>query len=74
MDLAARPYAFDDLLPEITAFAEVQGMRLVGFLRQKTLADIFAVARLAVLETAHIANVEEPQIYTDTVLEFLSGK
>jgi 3-oxoadipate enol-lactonase len=31
-------------------------------------------ARLAVLETAHIANVEEPQIYTDTVLEFLSGK
>jgi 3-oxoadipate enol-lactonase len=31
-------------------------------------------ARLAVLETAHIANLEEPKIYTDTVLEFLSGK
>ena len=28
-------------------------------------------ARLAVLETAHIANVEEPQAYADTVLEFL---
>jgi 3-oxoadipate enol-lactonase len=31
-------------------------------------------AQLAVLETAHIANLEEPKIYTDTVLEFLSGK
>jgi 3-oxoadipate enol-lactonase len=28
-------------------------------------------AELAVLETAHIANVEQPQIYTDTVLKFL---
>jgi 3-oxoadipate enol-lactonase len=28
-------------------------------------------ARLAVLEAAHIANVEQPQSYTDTVLEFL---
>ena len=28
-------------------------------------------ARLAVLETAHIANVEAPQAYADTVLEFL---
>jgi len=28
-------------------------------------------ARLAVLDTAHIANVEEPQAYADTVLEFL---
>jgi 3-oxoadipate enol-lactonase len=31
-------------------------------------------ARLAVLETAHIANVEEPKIYADTVLDFLAGK
>jgi 3-oxoadipate enol-lactonase len=31
-------------------------------------------AQLAVLETAHIANVEEPQIYTDTVLNFLLAK
>jgi 3-oxoadipate enol-lactonase len=31
-------------------------------------------ARLAVLETAHIANVEEPKIYADTVLDFLVAK
>ena len=28
-------------------------------------------ARLAVLETAHIANIEQPKIYADTVAEFL---
>lgn len=28
-------------------------------------------AKLAVLEAAHIANVEQPQVYADTVLEFL---
>jgi 3-oxoadipate enol-lactonase len=28
-------------------------------------------ARLAVLETAHIANMEQPKIYADTVLKFL---
>jgi 3-oxoadipate enol-lactonase len=31
-------------------------------------------ARLAVLETAHIANVEEPKLYADTVLDFLLAK
>ena len=31
-------------------------------------------AKLAVLEAAHIANVEQPQAYTDTVLGFLLGK
>jgi 3-oxoadipate enol-lactonase len=31
-------------------------------------------AQLAVLDTAHIANVEEPKIYADTVLDFLSGR
>src|SRR5262249_24390859 len=31
-------------------------------------------AQLAVLETAHIANSEQPKIYTDTVLEFLLGR
>ena len=31
-------------------------------------------AQLAVLETAHIANMEQPKVYTDTVLEFLLGK
>jgi 3-oxoadipate enol-lactonase len=28
-------------------------------------------ARIAVLEAAHIANVEQPKAYADTVLEFL---
>jgi 3-oxoadipate enol-lactonase len=31
-------------------------------------------AKLAVLEAAHIANVEQPQIYAETVLGFLLGK
>jgi len=31
-------------------------------------------AQLAVLETAHIANMEQPKIYSETVLEFLLGK
>jgi 3-oxoadipate enol-lactonase len=31
-------------------------------------------ARLAVIDAAHIANVERPQEYGDTVLQFLTGK
>lgn len=31
-------------------------------------------AKLAVIDAAHLANVERPQEYTDTVLQFLSGK
>jgi 3-oxoadipate enol-lactonase len=31
-------------------------------------------ARLAVIDAAHIANVERPQEYSDTVLQFLTGK
>ena len=31
-------------------------------------------AKLAVLETAHIANVEQPQAYTDIVLDFVLNK
>jgi 3-oxoadipate enol-lactonase len=33
-----------------------------------------AGARIAVLEAAHIANMEEPQVYADTVLGFLLNK
>jgi len=33
-----------------------------------------AGAQIAVLDAAHIANVEQPQIYADTVLKFLLGK
>ena len=31
-------------------------------------------AAIAVLEAAHLANVEQPKAYTDTVLGFLLGK
>ena len=35
------------------------------------LAQHIPDAKLVVLETAHIANMEQPQAYADTVLEFL---
>ena len=35
------------------------------------IAERIPGAKLAVMETAHIANVEQPQLYTDTVLGFL---
>jgi len=35
------------------------------------IAEHIPGAKLAVMETAHIANVEQPQLYTDTVLGFL---
>jgi 3-oxoadipate enol-lactonase len=31
-------------------------------------------AQIAVLDAAHIANIEQPQIYADTVLKFLLAK
>jgi 3-oxoadipate enol-lactonase len=31
-------------------------------------------ATIAVLEAAHIANIEQPKVYADTVLGFLLGK
>jgi 3-oxoadipate enol-lactonase len=38
------------------------------------LRDRIPGAKLAVLEAAHIANVEQPQAYTDTLLDFLTAK
>jgi 3-oxoadipate enol-lactonase len=38
------------------------------------LRDRIPSAKLAVLEAAHIANVEQPQAYTDTLLGFLTAK
>ena len=38
------------------------------------IAEHIPGADLAVLETAHIANMEQPEIYADTVLKFLLGK
>jgi 3-oxoadipate enol-lactonase len=34
--------------------------------------DHIAGARIAVLDAAHISNLEQPQAYADTVLGFLS--
>jgi 3-oxoadipate enol-lactonase len=31
-------------------------------------------AKIAILEAAHIANIEQPQVYADTVLGFLCNK
>jgi 3-oxoadipate enol-lactonase len=38
------------------------------------LRDRIPGAKLAVLEAAHIANVEQPQAYTDTLLTFITSK
>jgi len=38
------------------------------------LAQHIPGSKLAVLDTAHIANIEQPQAYADIVLEFLLGK
>ncbi len=45
MDLAAGADALDDLLAEIAALVEVQGLRLVGLLREVLLGDVAAVER-----------------------------
>ena len=38
------------------------------------LRDRIPGAQIAVLDAAHIANVEQPQAYTDTLLGFLTAK
>ena len=47
VDLAAGADALDDLLAEIAALVEVQGLRLVGLLREVLLGDVAAVERAA---------------------------
>jgi hypothetical protein len=54
MNQPARPDSFDDLLAEVTTFMEVQRLHLIGFLSEVALADIFAIARLAVFQTHYI--------------------
>ncbi len=51
MHQAARPHTLHDFLPNVTTFIEIDGMRLLGFLRERGGKNIFAVARLKVLET-----------------------
>ena len=50
MDLAAGPDTLYNLLPQIAAFTEMQGVRLVRFLGQKPVADIFRVAGFAMFQ------------------------
>jgi 3-oxoadipate enol-lactonase len=39
----------------------------------ESMRDRIPGAKLAVLEAAHISNVEQPKAYTETVLKFLNG-
>jgi 3-oxoadipate enol-lactonase len=39
----------------------------------ESMRDRIPGAKLAVLEAAHISNVEQPKAYTETVLNFLNG-
>jgi 3-oxoadipate enol-lactonase len=71
---AIRDMDFRESLPNITAPTLVIAGRFDSAtpLEMNTfISDHIPGAKLAVLEAAHIANVEQPQAYTDTVLGFL---
>src|SRR5215469_13252776 len=51
VDVALRADALDDLLAEIAAFGEADGMHLLGFLRQGFVENVLAIARLSVFNT-----------------------
>lgn len=74
---AIRDMDHRELLPKIKAPTLV----IAGSLDPATppvmneyIRDHIPGAKLATLEAAHIANVEQPQIYSDTVLGFLLGE
>src|ERR1039458_1838702 len=54
MNLPARAYSLHNLLTQITALAEVERVRLIRLLRQKTLAEIFAIASLAMFQAHYV--------------------
>jgi len=56
MDLRAAADTLDDLLPQVTAFAEVDRLQLVGFLDQIPLGDFLAVTWAAAFDS-HRAGV-----------------
>src|ERR1017187_10743945 len=56
VDLAEGADALDNLLPQVAALVETDGVHLLGFLGQRSVADVFAVARLAVFD-AHQSRV-----------------
>jgi 3-oxoadipate enol-lactonase len=72
--LAIRDMDHRPLLPQITTPTMViAGRHDMGTTLEagEFIAQQIPKARLAVLEAAHIANMEQPKIYADTVLEFL---
>jgi len=55
---AARPDAFDDLLPDIASLAKVEGPVLLCFLRQIPLANIYAIGRDARFDPLQFEGLE----------------
>src|SRR6266568_3848117 len=62
VDVSARPYALDDLLPDVAALAEVQRVQLLRLLRQRAVSDVLAVARLGVLDPDHASRIRVRKI------------
>jgi 3-oxoadipate enol-lactonase len=74
---AIRAMDHRQLLPEITApTLVIAGRHDPGTTLEagEYIAQHIPGAKLAVLEAAHIANVEQPQVYAETVLGFLRDK
>ncbi len=71
---AIRDMDFRESLPNIIAPTLVIAGRsdpATPLERNTFISERIPGAKLAVLEAAHLANVEQPQAYTDTVLGFL---
>jgi 3-oxoadipate enol-lactonase len=74
---AVRDMDHRDLLPKITAPTLVIAGRYDPATppeMNQFIAARVPGARLAFIDAAHLANIEQPQAYTDTVLEFLLNK
>jgi len=73
---AIRDMDHRDLLPKIAApTLVIAGRRdpATPLEANAYIRDRIPGAKLTVVETAHLANIEEPEAYTDAVLEFLLG-
>ena len=51
MNLGAAADSFHDLLPQVAALFEVHRLQLAGFLHQVAFGKLFAVSRVAVLNS-----------------------
>ena len=50
MDQSSGPHALNDFLPDIAAFIKVDGVALLRFLGERDAEDVFAEARLEILQ------------------------